>query len=278
MSVAWWIVVIVGVTFCTFGDDVAAVQGAAKSGPLYHYEYSRIQEEDQRWKCWNEGYRPPKATSNKVHELGNGTAAELQRILRFNQSSTVLFMFSSNSDNQNLHNECTIEANKLVRLTLDNAGLEKLEISFPTLENDCRLADLSVPRNRLTVVPLGLERLTALRKLDLSYNLLESFNLNQLSKATGIKQLLLSHNRLESFLTAELIVLDSLHKLDLSNNRLRTLDATLWNLPRLETFHVDHNRHLATIAGWSRVRFPLVKGFDPTGTNNWNQTWLKSVQ
>uniref|UniRef100_A0AAG5DKI7 Membrane glycoprotein lig-1 n=1 Tax=Anopheles atroparvus TaxID=41427 RepID=A0AAG5DKI7_ANOAO len=275
MPVSLWLsLAVVGVAV-----GAASIQGAAKNGPLYHFEYNRILETDQQWKCWSAGYRPSKTTSSKTHESGNGTADELQRILRFNQSATVLFMFTSNSDNLNLRTECTIEANKMVRLSLDNAGLEKLELSFAgTNENDCRLADLSVPRNRLRTVPLGMERLTALRKLDFSYNLLESFNLNQLAKATALRQLLLSHNRLESFVTVEQIVLENLQKLDLSNNRLRTLDSTLWSMSQLETFHVDHNRNLAQIAGWARVRFPLVKGFDPTGTNNWNQTWLKSVQ
>ncbi|XP_049290013.1 uncharacterized protein LOC125767449 isoform X4 [Anopheles funestus] len=41
-----------------------------KSRPVekFHYDYSRIQETDQTWKCWKEGYRPPPATSNKIQE------------------------------------------------------------------------------------------------------------------------------------------------------------------------------------------------------------------
>uniref|UniRef100_A0A182P3S2 Leucine rich immune protein (Coil-less) n=1 Tax=Anopheles epiroticus TaxID=199890 RepID=A0A182P3S2_9DIPT len=270
--------------FCTLlmllGIGLQNIQTEAKTRPepSFHYDYSRIQETDQAWKCWKEGYRPPPATSNKVHESGNGTVEVIERILRFNQSSTVLFLFSSNSDNQNLRTAFSVERNKLVRLSLDNAGLERLELAFSGRENDCRLADLSVPRNRLRELPVGVERLTALRKFDFSYNLLESFSLDRLANAAGLKQLLLSHNRLESFLTTEQISFPSLYKLDLSNNRLRVLDSSYWTMPQLETFHVDNNRHLTTIGGWTRSRFPLVKGFDPAGTNNWNQTWLKSVQ
>uniref|UniRef100_A0A182YT10 Leucine rich immune protein (Coil-less) n=1 Tax=Anopheles stephensi TaxID=30069 RepID=A0A182YT10_ANOST len=247
--------------------------------PKLHYDYSRIQETDQAWKCWKEGYRPAPATSNKIHESGNGTAADIERILRFDQSNTVLFLFASNSDNLNLHTTFQIVPNKLVRLSLDNAGLERLELAFTGRDNDCRLAELSVPRNRLSVLPAGVERLTALRKLDFSYNLLEEFSLDRLVNAPGLKQLLLAHNRLESFGASSVQAsFASLHKLDLSNNRLRTLDSTYWSMPLLDTFHVDNNRHLTTIGGWTRTRFPLVKGFDPAGTNNWNQTWLKSVQ
>uniref|UniRef100_A0A182MY30 Leucine rich immune protein (Coil-less) n=1 Tax=Anopheles dirus TaxID=7168 RepID=A0A182MY30_9DIPT len=264
-----------------FGVGLCSVGSAAKSGApevLYHYDYSRIQETDQAWECWKEGYRPSKVTSKKVHETGNGTAAEIERLLRFDQSTTVLFMYSSNSDNVNLRTKFTIQPNRLVRLSLDNAGLERLQVTFAGYENDCRLADLSVPRNRLTDLPEGIERLTSLRKLDFSYNQLKQFDLDRIGIADGLKQLLLSHNRLESFVASPRAILFSLHTLDLSNNRLRTLDSTLWTMPHLETFHVDHNRHLTTIGGWKKARFPLVKGFDPAGTNNWNQTWLKSVQ
>ncbi|XP_050072052.1 uncharacterized protein LOC126559932 [Anopheles maculipalpis] len=242
----------------------------------FHYDYHRIEETHQAWKCWKEGYRP--ATSDKIHDSGNGTAAEIERILRFDQSNTVLFLFTSNSINLNLHTTFQIERNKLVRLSLDNAGLERLELAFTGRDNDCRLAELSVPRNRLAALPSGIERLTALRKFDFSYNLLEEFNLDRLANAAGLKQLLLAHNRLESFRSSVQTSFGSLHKLDLSNNRLRTLDSTYWSMPQLETFQVDNNRHLTTIVGWTRNRFPLVKGFDPAGTNNWNQTWLKSVQ
>uniref|UniRef100_A0A182KEE9 Leucine rich immune protein (Coil-less) n=1 Tax=Anopheles christyi TaxID=43041 RepID=A0A182KEE9_9DIPT len=269
------LLLLLGISFYTTGGT------AAKARPVvaqYHYDYSRIQETEQGWKCWKEGYRPPPATSNKIHEQGNGTVADIERILRFDQSNTVLFLFSSNTDNQNLHMTFTIERNKLVRLSLDNAGLERLELVLPGRDNDCRLADLSVPRNRLRDLPVGVERLTALRKFDFSYNLLEEFQLDRLANAVGLKQLLLSHNRLESFLTTEQVNFASLHKLDLSNNRLRALDSSYWTMPQLETFHVDNNRHLSSVGGWTRARFPLVKGFDPAGTNNWNQTWLKSVQ
>ncbi|XP_049290011.1 amphoterin-induced protein 1-like isoform X2 [Anopheles funestus] len=186
---------------------------------------------------------------------------------------------SSNSENLNLHTTFTIERNRLIRLLLDNAGLERLELAFTARENDCRLAELSVPRNRLRDLSIGMERFTALRKLDYSYNLLEEFNLDRLVNMAGsLKQLLLSNNRIECIRSTVQIHFIFLHKLDLSNNRLRTLDSTLWTMPQLETFHVDYNRHLASIDGWKRSRFPLVKGFDPAGTNNWNQTWLKSVQ
>uniref|UniRef100_A0A182QSE4 Leucine rich immune protein (Coil-less) n=1 Tax=Anopheles farauti TaxID=69004 RepID=A0A182QSE4_9DIPT len=266
-----------GVTLA-FGVGLCEAKSSSPPALLYHYEYSRIQETDQAWKCWQEGYRPSKVTSSKVHETGNGTTADIERLLRFDQSTAVLFLFTSSSDNGNLRTDFTIQSNRLVRLSLDNVGLERLQLTFAGRENDCRLADLSVPRNRLTEVPAGIERLTSLRKLDFSYNHLKQFDLDRLANAVGLKQLLLGHNRLESFVTPARINLDSLHTLDLSNNRLRTLDSTHWSMPKLETFHVDHNRHLATIGGWSKGRFPLVKGFDPAGTNNWNQTWLKSVQ
>ncbi|XP_317796.4 PH domain leucine-rich repeat-containing protein phosphatase 1 [Anopheles gambiae] len=274
-SLRLYILLFLNICFYTSGAEAKAPSRPVQP---YHYDYSRIQETDQAWKCWKEGYRPPPATSNKIHEQGNGTVAEIERILRFDQSNTVLFLFSSNSDNQNLHTTFTVERNKLVRLSLDNAGLERLELALLGRENDCRLADLSVPRNRLRDLPTGVERLTALRKLDYSYNLLEEFKLDRLSNAAGLKQLLLSHNRLERFVATEQVNLAALHKLDLSNNRLRALDASYWTMPQLETFHVDNNRHLTMIDGWTRAKFPLVKGFDPTGTNNWNQTWLKSVQ
>uniref|UniRef100_A0A182S7D0 Leucine rich immune protein (Coil-less) n=1 Tax=Anopheles maculatus TaxID=74869 RepID=A0A182S7D0_9DIPT len=270
MASLWFLLLAI----CCYISSTEAKNPVAK----FHYDYNRIQETDQTWNCWKEGYRPPPATSNKIHESGNGTAAEIERILRFDQANAVLFLFTSNSDNTNLHTTFQIARNKLVRLSLDNAGLERLELAFTGRDNDCRLAELSVPRNRLSDLPSGLERLTALRKLDFSYNLLEDFNLDRLVRAPGLKQLLLAHNRLESFGSSVQTSFASLHKLDLSNNRLRTLDATYWSMPQLETFHVDNNRHLTTIVGWTRTRFPLVKGFDPAGTNNWNQTWLKSVQ
>uniref|UniRef100_A0A182WF98 Leucine rich immune protein (Coil-less) n=1 Tax=Anopheles minimus TaxID=112268 RepID=A0A182WF98_9DIPT len=274
MTLLWFYGLLLGV--CLYMPS-----SETKSHPvqMFHYDYSRIQETEQAWKCWKEGYRPSPVTSDKIHESGNGTAAGIQRILNFNQSNTVLFLYSSNSDNLNLNTTYTIEPNRLVRLMLDNAGLERLELAFNGPENDCRLAELSVPRNRLRNLSPSIDRLTTLRKLDFSYNLLEEFNLDRLVNSAGsLKQLLLSHNRLESFRSTVRIEFASLHKLDLSNNRLRTLDSTYWTMPQLETFHIDYNRHLASIEGWKRTRFPLVKGFDPTGTNNWNQTWLKSVQ
>uniref|UniRef100_A0A182MEE5 Leucine rich immune protein (Coil-less) n=1 Tax=Anopheles culicifacies TaxID=139723 RepID=A0A182MEE5_9DIPT len=274
MTLLWFYGLLLGV--CCY---ISTSETTSRSVEKFHYDYSRIQETEQAWKCWQEGYRPPPATSNKIHESGNGTAAEIERILSFNQSNTVLFLFSSNSNNLNLITAFTIERNRLVRLLLDNAGLERLELAFNGGENDCRLAELSVPRNRLRNLSASMDRLTTLRKLDLSYNLLEEFHLDRLMNTAGsLKQLLLSHNRLESFRSTVSINFTSLHKLDLSNNRLRTLDSTYWAMPQLETFHIDYNRHLVSIEGWKRTRFPLVKGFDPAGTNNWNQTWLKSVQ
>lgn len=274
MTLLWFCGLLLGV--CLY---ISSSETRGHHVERFHYDYSRIQELEQTWKCWKEGYRPPPATSNKMHESGNGTVAEIERILSFDQSNTVLFLYSSNSHNLNLSTTFTLERNRLVRLLLDNAGLERLEIAFNGRENDCRLAELSVPRNRLRNLSTSIDRLTALRKLDFSYNLLEEFNLDRLANAAAnLKQLLLNHNRLESFRSTVQINFSSLHKLDLSNNRLRTLDSTYWTMPQLETFHIDYNRHLVLIEGWKRTRFPLVKGFDPTGTNNWNQTWLKSVQ
>lgn len=244
----------------------------------FHYDYNRVEESEQAWNCWKEGYTPAPSTSAQFGGYGEGNAAEINSIFRFDQSNAVLFAFNSNSDNLNLNTTFQITRNKLVRLLLDNAGLERLEIAFTGRDNDCRLFDLSVPRNRLRELPSGIERLTALRKLDFSYNLLKEFNLDRLVNAPGLKQLLLAHNRLESFVSTVPASFRSLHTLDLSNNRLSTLDSTRWSMPQLATFHVDNNRQLRTIGGWTRTKFPLVKGFDPAGTNNWNQTWLKSVQ
>ncbi|XP_052888164.1 toll-like receptor 8 [Anopheles moucheti] len=274
MDSLWFYGLLLGICF-----SIASSEAKSRPVKLFHYDYNRIQETDQAWKCWKEGYRPPPATSNKIHESGNGTATEIERILSFDQSNTVLFLYSSNSDNLDLRTTFTIERNRLVRLSLDNAGLERLELALTDQENDCRLAELSVPRNRLKDLSTGMERFTTLRKLDFSYNLLEEFNLDRLVNVAGsLKQLLLSHNRIERFRSTVEINFAFLHTLDLSNNRLRTIDSTYWTMPQLETFHVDNNRHLASIDGWKRTRFPLVKGFDPAGTNNWNQTWLKSVQ
>uniref|UniRef100_A0A2M3ZC84 Putative membrane glycoprotein lig-1 n=1 Tax=Anopheles braziliensis TaxID=58242 RepID=A0A2M3ZC84_9DIPT len=262
----------------SFGSDAA--RSSTKSAPqLFHLEWNQMQETDQSWRCWTEGYRPNAANANKIHETTNGTEAALRRILGFNQSTTVLFMANSNSDNQNLRTEFTITPNRMVRLALDNVGLERLEIGpFVGSENDCRLADLSVPRNRLREVPQGLDRLTVLRKLDMRQNALVRFPLDRLSKATQLKRLLLAHNQLEAFVTEDHVSFEALQELDLSHNRLKALDSTRWSAPALASFHVDHNRALTAIEGWSKARFPLVRGFDPAGTNNWNQTWLKSVQ
>ncbi|XP_053679136.1 uncharacterized protein LOC128730128 [Anopheles nili] len=271
VSRSFTVILLVGL--CTFGSPAAL--GSQTKPNLHHYEYHRVQDSNQSWICWQETYRPSKETSDKFHESANGTVSEIQRILRFNQSTTVLFKFNSNSENQNLRTEFTIERNKLVILSLDNAGLERLSLGR---DDNCRLAELSVPRNRLGKVPDGIERLTALRKLDFSYNLLEAFNLDLLAKATGMKLLLLKNNRIESFVSRTPILFGNLQRLDLSHNRLATLDSANWNMPRLEHFHIDRNHELKMIVGWSKKRFPLVEGFDPSGTNNWNQTWLRSVQ
>ncbi|XP_058055415.1 chondroadherin-like protein isoform X1 [Anopheles bellator] len=272
-----WLSLLIGVTVGAFGAGTRTT--AKSSAQLFHYECNRLQESDQSWHCWAEGYRPVAANAQKFHESANATEADIRRILRFNQTNTVLFMVNSNSDNQNLRTEFSLRPNNIVRLALDNVGLETLQIGpFVGGENDCRLGDLSVPRNRLRELPPGVERLTVLRKLDMKHNLLQHFRLDRLAKATSLRRLLLGHNRLESFTTDGDVSFDSLQELDLSNNRLTTLDSSGWNMPALATFHVDHNRALASIGGWSKRRFPLVKGFDPTGTNNWNQTWLSTVQ
>lgn len=91
---------------------------------------------------------------------------------------------------------------------------------------------LNLSCNHLRVMP-ECSPLTALRSLNLSYNLLVALPSSLGQSLAPLRELLLAGNGIQ-FVAPEIALLSRLEKLDLSSNALSTLSAEFFNMPSLQ--------------------------------------------
>lgn len=136
------------------------------------------------------------------------------------------------------------ELGNLTKLTTLFLNHNRLTGAVPaTFGNLVNLEGLFLHSNELSSVPAELEKLTALRELNLSNNLLRGSIPATLSSLTSLRTLDLRKNQLSGSIPATFGDLKDLTTLHLAENTLTgTLPAELGNLARLGWLNVSYNR------------------------------------
>ncbi|XP_035914140.1 malignant fibrous histiocytoma-amplified sequence 1 homolog [Anopheles stephensi] len=128
--------------------------------------------------------------------------------------------------------------------------------------------------NRLTSVPIEWQTMWRMDMLDLSFNRLHSFRMDDIY-LTQLRDLNLAANELASVTTAQRHLRVPLERLQLAHNRLTVLDISRWGMPNLWELDVDHNQ--LTELGDAFMRFPAMDQMMILRYNNWSCAWLKRV-
>ncbi|GAB1285317.1 PH domain leucine-rich repeat-containing protein phosphatase 1 [Apodemus speciosus] len=108
------------------------------------------------------------------------------------------------------------------------------------LENMHQLSYLGLSFNEFTDIPEVLEKLTAVDKLCMSGNCMESLRLQALRRMPHIKHVDLRLNILRKLITDEVDFVQHVTHLDLRDNKLGDLDAMIFN--NIEVLHCERNQ------------------------------------
>ncbi|XP_064434842.1 PH domain leucine-rich repeat-containing protein phosphatase 1 isoform X2 [Mirounga angustirostris] len=110
----------------------------------------------------------------------------------------------------------------------------------PELENMHQLSYLGLSFNEFTDIPEVLEKLTAVDKLCMSGNCMETLRLQALRKMPHIKHVDLRLNIIRKLIADEVDFLQHVTQLDLRDNKLGDLDAMIFN--NIEVLHCERNQ------------------------------------
>uniref|UniRef100_UPI00398F04A9 PH domain leucine-rich repeat-containing protein phosphatase 1 isoform X2 n=1 Tax=Pristiophorus japonicus TaxID=55135 RepID=UPI00398F04A9 len=110
----------------------------------------------------------------------------------------------------------------------------------PELGSLQQLSYLGLSFNEFRNIPVVLENLTAVEKLCMSGNYLETLCLQSLCRISHIKQVDLRLNRISKLDVADMDFLQHVTHLDLRDNKLSTLDATVFG--DIEVLHCERNQ------------------------------------
>uniref|UniRef100_A0A8C7ERG4 PH domain and leucine rich repeat protein phosphatase 1 n=1 Tax=Neovison vison TaxID=452646 RepID=A0A8C7ERG4_NEOVI len=110
----------------------------------------------------------------------------------------------------------------------------------PELENMHQLSYLGLSFNEFTDIPEVLEKLTAVDKLCMSGNCMETLRLQALRKMPHIKHVDLRLNVIRRLIADEVDFLQHVTQLDLRDNKLGDLDAMIFN--NIEVLHCERNQ------------------------------------
>uniref|UniRef100_A0A182QNE7 Leucine rich immune protein (Coil-less) n=1 Tax=Anopheles farauti TaxID=69004 RepID=A0A182QNE7_9DIPT len=157
--------------------------------------------------------------------------------------------------------ELSIRRNRLT--TLDLTGWQLPALKFLFCNN-----------NRLSTAPSGWTTLWQLETLDLSYNRLRGFCMDDLY-LTQVRALNLAANELTNITTTQARLHLPLERFQAPHNRLRVLDISHWSMPNLWDFNVKRNRLSAL--GDVFFRFPNIASTMDLGYNPWSCEWLRRV-
>uniref|UniRef100_A0A2K6MYR1 protein-serine/threonine phosphatase n=2 Tax=Rhinopithecus bieti TaxID=61621 RepID=A0A2K6MYR1_RHIBE len=108
------------------------------------------------------------------------------------------------------------------------------------LENMKQLSYLGLSFNEFTDIPEVLEKLTAVDKLCMSGNCMETLRLQALRKMPHIKHVDLRLNIIRKLIADEVDFLQHVTQLDLRDNKLGDLDAMIFN--NIEVLHCERNQ------------------------------------
>ncbi|XP_059562256.1 PH domain leucine-rich repeat-containing protein phosphatase 1 isoform X3 [Myotis daubentonii] len=108
------------------------------------------------------------------------------------------------------------------------------------LENMHQLSYLGLSFNEFTDIPEVLEKLTAVDKLCMSGNCMETLRLQALRKMPHIKHVDLRLNIIKKLIADEVDFLQHVTQLDLRDNKLGDLDAMIFN--NIEVLHCERNQ------------------------------------
>ncbi|KFQ49314.1 PH domain leucine-rich repeat-containing protein phosphatase 1, partial [Nestor notabilis] len=108
------------------------------------------------------------------------------------------------------------------------------------LEHMHQLSYVSLSFNEFTDIPGVLEKLTAMDKLCMSGNCMDTLNLQVLKKMPHIKHVDLRLNSIRRLEAGEVDFLHHVTQLDLRDNKLGELDATVFN--NVEVLHCERNQ------------------------------------
>lgn len=130
--------------------------------------------------------------------------------------------------------------------------------SLPNLSDQVELEILSASHNKLTTISTDLQRLTALRQLDLSHNQLTSFPDKKKSKdffqsMVSLDQLQMQHNKLTS-ITPSIGCLVQLTECNFSHNQLTSVPKELGSLANLKKLDLSHNLLTSLLEDLSQLK------------------------
>ncbi|XP_012874350.1 PREDICTED: PH domain leucine-rich repeat-containing protein phosphatase 1, partial [Dipodomys ordii] len=108
------------------------------------------------------------------------------------------------------------------------------------LENMHQLSYLGLSFNEFTDIPEVLEKLTAVDKLCMSGNCMETLRLQSLRRMPHIKHVDLRLNIIKKLVSDEVEFLQHITQLDLRDNKLGDLDAMIFN--NIEVLHCERNQ------------------------------------
>lgn len=150
----------------------------------------------------------------------------------------------------------------LKTLLLSENKLESSSVSHYNLQHLTYLQTLDFAQNLLAghLAPPTLDLFPSnLKKLDLSFNLINGIRSNTFRPMSGLKTLNLQGNQIEEIENYSFLGLLSLTSLDISHNNILTLaDESLAGLPSLETLWLSHN-HLQVVSDMWLTGTPLLQ-------------------
>ncbi|KFB51667.1 AGAP007442-PA-like protein [Anopheles sinensis] len=107
-----------------------------------------------------------------------------------------------------------------------------------------QLLELFMSSNNLTQIPVGLESLPNLTKLELAYNKLSTIDLRRLEGCRKLQTIDFSSNLLQTVRVSQQgqVTLPQLKTLNLGQNQISQIDFTRWNMPALTFLTMYFNR------------------------------------
>jgi internalin A len=130
------------------------------------------------------------------------------------------------------------QLHNLTLLDLNFNQLTKIPFQFTSFS---KLSSLLLYGNKVEVIPVHLNKLTSLQKLNLSENKVNLIESKAFEGLHSMRQLLLPYNSISSIYDGAFASMTSLHTLVLNNNQLTTLPDSLSRLGRLRSFNVSYN-------------------------------------
>uniref|UniRef100_A0A182MPA0 Leucine rich immune protein (Coil-less) n=1 Tax=Anopheles culicifacies TaxID=139723 RepID=A0A182MPA0_9DIPT len=128
--------------------------------------------------------------------------------------------------------------------------------------------------NRLTIAPIEWQSMWRIDILDLSFNRLQTFRMDE-TYLTQLRGLNLAANQLTSVTTNQTYLRIPLERLRLAHNLLTALDISRWDMPNLWELDVNHNQ--LTELGDVFLRFPSLDSMMVLYYNHWSCAWLKRI-